>query len=221
MSQGFQEPNSIGDANPYSSMAPLVDTGDPSNAPPMLAVPMTTTTRVVSTLFIVFGALGTMGLVATLIVFPMLLIASFAGIDPASEMGKGIQQIRDAMPIGMMLISLFGGIASVFMLVGGIAAIQGKRWGANVIRKTAAFYAFYKVVEGIGSTISQYYSMQTNIRRIMEEAKTPPNFDIESMMMIIFYVTAAFVGLFSVAMMAFYSWVYLYFRKPSTLEQFR
>lgn len=175
--------------------------------------------KVICILFIVFGALGSLGLLFSLIAFPAMLILGNTDMgDP--KLNEAFRDMSNNLSPLVMGVAIVSGIASVFMLVGGISGIKGKLWGAKMIRNVSGFFLVFKVIETAVQMYSQTQQLEVTKMRMREQMKTNPGVDIEAFANIGFIVGMVFMVGIALVVMGFYLWCFIHMGKASTRQRF-
>lgn len=196
--------------NPYSPTGYSIDTA------PVTKIPLHGYAKVACIFFIILGALG---LLQFLIAIGQLAVSTFipqqGAIDPNTIFPGAI-----AIAI---VFALVNGAVSIAEVLGGVLGLQQKRRGANLIRYTAAFMVFFKLVEtvyGVVVGLMMTGPLKKQITEQMQNQPNQPQVDIGPFIEIGMWVGLGFAVLFGLAMLLFYLFTFLFFNKQTTLAQF-
>lgn len=175
--------------------------------------------KVICILFIVFGSIGSLGLLFSLIAFPALLLIGNSDFgDP--KINEAFRDMSNNLSPLVMGVAIVSGIASVVMLIGGVKGIKGQLSGAKLIRNVSGFFLGFKVIETAVQIYLQTQQLEVTKTRMREQMKANPGVDVEMMANIGFIVGMVFMIGIVLVIMGFYLWCFIHMGKASTKQRF-
>ncbi|MCU0708230.1 MAG: hypothetical protein MUF23_08065 [Pirellula sp.] len=192
-----------------------------SNAP---VGKLKSSTKTFAIVLLVLGLLSLGNAIITPVIAGVAQLALSAAGEQDEELQAAAEQLKMVFhPANIALLSI-GFVIGLGMLIGGIATLRRRRWGAQTLKVLSAIMALVTIGQTVFGLYMQVMNKDAAMKQFEDQLNRPgapqaPE-GMEGLGEIMLMVQMFFTVVFGLVFMAVYVWAWLHFSSSSTMAQF-